>query len=45
MKTLNFDYVSYANKNVNLLEYNKNPYHSALGVLIKFNEDLPLKHE
>jgi hypothetical protein len=44
MKTLNLDYVSYASKNVNLLEYNKSPYNSALTVLIKFNEELPLKH-
>lgn len=45
MKTLNLDYVSYAKKNVNLLEYNKFPFDAALRGLISFDEDLPLKHE
>ena len=44
MKTLNLDYISYANKNVNLLEYNKGKYDDAVLSLLKFHEDLPLKH-
>jgi len=45
MKTLNLDYISYANRNVSLLEYNKEKFDSALIGLVKFNEELPLKHE
>lgn len=37
MKTLNLDYISYANKNVNLLEYNKGKYDDAVTSLLKFH--------